>query len=225
MPDRVSTLIQEHHDAQIAEGVSAYLTKHELHHIPALKIDPIIFQRRMVKGCSSFKCDATCCKFGVWADMKERDRILEHKDLIIRYMEDHQPKDPGSWFDDTVEDDPDFPSAKAVGTQAHERGCVFLLKDGKCVLQVAATREGMDKYAIKPFYCVAYPVVVAQGELTLDDPSHANRPECCSYVNEGEERGIEVFREEFKFVLGEQGLRELKDRCEAYRKKAENESS
>lgn len=184
------------------------LKKHHLRHIPNLRVHPSFFGRQFDSGCSMMSCNADCCHYGVMADIHERDRILEHKDLILRYMEPQQEHDPSQWFEEEVVD-LDFPSGKAVGTQARDYGCVFLDAAGRCVLQKAAMGEGMHKFSLKPFFCVAYPVTIEHGELIIDDADFVNRPACCSVVKDGSLTIFDVCSEELEHVLGKDGLTEL----------------
>ncbi|HMD13803.1 MAG TPA: hypothetical protein VKI62_04195, partial [Bacteroidota bacterium] len=103
----------------------------------------------------------------------------------------------------------DFPSGRAVGTQARPYGCVFLNSSGKCSLQIAAVAEGMDRFALKPFYCVAYPVVIEHGVLTLDNEQGIDRTECCTAVTVHDRSIFDVCGEELEFVLGKDGAEEL----------------
>jgi hypothetical protein len=186
------------------------LRNHTLTHIPVLKIDPVVFEAKFVHGCSMQNCNASCCQGGVMLDVKERDNILRHANLIRRHMEPGQVQDPEAWFDKEEELDSDYPSGKGVGTQTTDRGCVFLKKDGRCVLQTAATEEGMPKQALKPFYCFAFPVTIDAGVLTIDDPDFTNRPECCSMIPGGATSVLEICWEEFEFVLGSEGAKALR---------------
>lgn len=186
------------------------LRKHHLKHLPELKVHENILSLAFTSGCSMMKCDATCCHGGVYADLSERDRILAHTELILRHMEPQQEKDPSRWFDDDVVEDTDFPSGAAIGTQINERGCIFLKANGYCVLQVAATAEGMGKFALKPFFCVAFPVTISEGELMLDDPDYTERTQCCSSVSGGTLTVLDVCAEELEHVLGKDGVEELR---------------
>ena len=155
-------------------------------------------------------CNAQCCRFGVLIDPTEQKRILDHVEIIQRQMEPHQDKNPASWFEDTEEQDLDFPSGRAVGTQVKPYGCNFLDSIGRCTLQKAAMAEGLPKFFLKPFYCVAYPLTIEDGILLMDDPDLAGRPECCSIVKDGEQTVFDVCLEELEFVLGKEGVEELK---------------
>ena len=154
------------------------------------------------------QCNAACCHGGVYADLAEREHILRNADLIRSYMEPGQEKDAAKWFDAEIVDDIDFPSGKAVGTQTNERGCLFLKENGHCVLQVAGTESGMGKFAIKPFFCVAYPVVLTAHELTLHD-DYTGRTECCNSVSNGSLSLVDVCAEELEYMLGTEGIKEL----------------
>jgi hypothetical protein len=191
------------------EKPALIIRHHHLSHIPTLKVDPIVLTSTFGHGCSMVNCNATCCQHGVMVDIRERDNILENADLVKRYMEPQQEHDTSRWFDPEDEEDLDFPSGRAIGTQANERGCIFLMKDGRCVLQYASAEEGVSKHTLKPFYCFAFPVTIESGVLTIDDPEFTNRPECCSMITGGHHSVLEVCAEEFEFVLGKEGMKEL----------------
>jgi len=61
----------------------------------------------------------------------------------------------------------------------HNDKCAFLDRLGRCSLQVAATAAGMHMWALKPLYCVLYPVGVAGRVVLYDDVLHGEQ-ECCS---------------------------------------------
>ena len=155
------------------------LTQHKLGHVPELKVNQSMFQRGFAGGCSMSNCNAECCQGGVFVDISERDNILAQRTMIQRHMDPDQEHDPTRWFEDHEVVDPDFPSGRAIGTEAQESGCVFLKKDGKCVLQSAAEAESMDKFTLRPFFCIAYPVAIIRGELIIDEELLTGRRECC----------------------------------------------
>ena len=179
-------------------------------HIPELRVGREIAEGRYPAGCSMRNCNADCCSGGVYADLAERDAILAHAELVKAQMDPGQQHDTAAWFEPEPIVDADYPSGKAIGTELHNDRCVFLNADGMCVLQKAAAAAGMDRYALKPFYCWLYPVTVEHGELTLHDPEYAERPTCCSYSGEGPLTVFEVCEEELILALGEEGLEELR---------------
>jgi hypothetical protein len=195
----------------MAEVSFKILKKHNLKHIPELQIDPEILLQRFSPGCSMCQCNGTCCAEGVLLDLQDKERILAHADLIKQYLEPQQEYDVTKWFDQAIEHDIDFPSGQCDGTATKNGGCVFLDSKGLCTLQKTAMAEGMNKFAIKPFYCVAFPLVIDKHMLTIDDPDFTNRPQCCSIIPEGSLTALDVCREEFEFILGTEGLQEIEE--------------
>jgi hypothetical protein len=188
---------------------SIILKHHQLKHIKELRVGNDFFAGRFQSECSMGNCRSSCCSYGVFADLRERDNILAHAKTIRRHLEPHQEHDPSKWFDEGVIDDADFPSGKAAGTRANERGCVFLDSAGRCALQKTAVAEGMHKFALKPFFCVAFPVTLDHGRLILDSAEFANKPECCGIVQKGSLTAFDVCAEELEFMLGARGYAEL----------------
>lgn len=186
------------------------LRRHRLSHVADLKMSEDFLDRRFASGCSMANCNAACCRYGVMVDILEKERILAHADLVRKHMEPHQEHDEALWFEEE-EFDKDFPSGKAIGTQHRDYGCVFLDSRGRCVLQKAATEEGMEKFALKPFFCVAYPVTIENGHLEIDEPGFtSDRTGCCATVDEGDLTILDVCGEELRFVLGKDGFDELR---------------
>ena len=193
------------------EGLLKVLKKHDLKHIPELYVDPEIFMPRFSPVCSMCHCNGTCCAEGVLLDLKDKERILAHAELIQRHLEPQQEHNFDKWFDNMIETDKDFPSGQCDGISVQANKCVFLDSKGLCALQKAAMAEGMDKYALKPFYCVAFPLVIDQHVLTIDDPDFTRRPQCCSIIPEGSLTALDVCREEFEYILGAEGLQEMEE--------------
>jgi hypothetical protein len=143
-------------------------------------------------------------------DLGEKDRILAHADLVREAMDPDQDSDSTRWFEDNETADPDFPSGRAIGTSALGGACVFLDGAKRCVLQkatLAAKRPGFD---LKPFFCTAFPIVIFEGILTLDEEDSPNHPRCCKSVPDGPRTVLDVFPMELAHVLGPEGLEELR---------------
>jgi Protein of unknown function (DUF3109) len=179
-------------------------------HIGKYDIDPILFEKGFLKGCGPFACESTCCAGGVYVDLKEKELILSHKETVKKYMDETQLADDTRWFDNDVEDDADFPSGKIVGTEVVNDKCVFLNKTGLCSLQIAGTEEKLGRWALKPFYCVAFPITVEEGVLTFDDFLNA-KTSCCSLTDNKEATLVEACKEELEFVLGSSGYKTLSE--------------
>lgn len=180
------------------------LWKHNVTHLGELGIDQRIFQARYADQCATSRCNGVCCRKGVWVDVAERDTILQSADLIHEHMDPGQERNTENWFDAEVWEHPDFPSGRAVGTHIAGDACTFLNSAKRCVLQKASQDLPVS---LKPFYCYAYPVSIDDGRVEIED---GHRPECCAPVENGVLDVFEVCGGELKFVLGEEGLSELK---------------
>ncbi len=180
------------------------LRRHGLHHVGALKVDDNILDGRFAGSCATSRCKGSCCESGVWVDVSERDRVVANADLVREQMDLDQEQRADHWFDAETTQDTDFPSAQAVGTRLHNGACVFLNSARRCVLQIAGEQR---EITLKPFFCTAFPIVVCNGKLAVDEGLDTN---CCSLVAEGELDVFDVCSEELKHVLGEEGRRELR---------------
>lgn len=177
--------------------------------IKGLFIDPKIFTYK-------FECQCTgeCCHYGVYTDLKEHDKIIEIKDKILPFFDETQSTDLSKWFE-PPEDDEDFESGVAVGTEVIKGKCTFLDKDGYCVLQKLALQEGEHKWKYKPLYCILFPLTIYEGALTIDD-EHIDRLKTCN-VNPNVATSIfEFCKEELIHLLGEDGFAELEDYAAEY---------
>lgn len=174
------------------------------------KVNTMIFEQGFVAGCDMKICFGECCKSGVYMDKDFPKVILEHKDIIKDVMSADQIKDESHWFDEEVVEDEDFPSGYAAGSNVYtdSKGvekCVFNDENNFCSLQVAAVKNGMHKWAIKPTYCIMYPVTVVNHILTYDD-EHSQDLAYCGIDKEHNftQTAFEGTREEIKYVLGDE---------------------
>jgi len=178
-------------------------------HISKLKVDPELFKQRFSPGCSMCNCNGDCCSDGVLIDIKEKELILANAGLIQTYLEPQQEKDPGKWFDNVIEYDMDFPSGQIDGTAVYGGGCIFRDSKGLCTLQKVSMAEGNHKFDLKPFFCIAFPLTIEGHVLTLHEADFTNRTQCCSMVPDGPLSALDVCREEFEYILGTEGLKEI----------------
>jgi hypothetical protein len=149
-----------------------------------------------------------CCQHGVYADVKERDRILEHKEIIKKSMDETQTRDESLWFEQQEEEDSDFTSGRRVGTEVVNGKCAFLDKLGRCSIQVAATEEGMHRWAIKPTFCILFPLEISANVLGFDDLLDEEQS-CCSISNVFDVPLFEACKDELVHILGNDGYGEL----------------
>jgi len=170
--------------------------------INGLKIDPQIFTFSF-----SCNCSGECCYYGVYTDLKEHKMIMSLKDKIIPMFDETQVKDTEKWFE-APEEDEDFESGVAVGTEVINGKCTFLDKDGLCTLQKLANLEGEYKWKYKPLYCILFPLTIYENALTIDD-EHIDRLKTCNHHPSSERTIYDSCKEELKHFFGEEGFREL----------------
>ncbi|MFA5834810.1 MAG: DUF3109 family protein [Bacteroidota bacterium] len=173
------------------------------------KIDPVLFEKGFSKGCGPYQCETTCCSSGVFLDPSDRDVIIEHKDEVKLKMDETQTTNDAVWFDNRIEEDADFPSGHAVGTEVFNNKCVFLRKDGRCSVQLVSAEKYNDPWKIKPYYCVAFPIVVDGGILTYDDYQDG-KTQCCTIVRDTDATLVDSCKAELEYVLGKEGYQQLK---------------
>lgn len=174
-------------------------------------IDGQLFDLVFTPACGPWTCRGKCCEGGVLVDLSEQQKILNHSALVREYMDGTQPQDSSSWFDEPVED-VDFPSGRCAGTQEFNSKCVFLNREGRCVLQVAGEAAGMAPWGLKPFYCIAYPIAIENGVVVFDDML-SGQESCCTIHQHLETPGksvIDACEVELSHVLGTSGYEELK---------------
>jgi Fe-S-cluster containining protein len=186
------------------------LRRHQLSHLPGLEVNASIFDTRYAADSSPAHCDGMCCGNGVKLDIALRDQILANADLVQGAMGPEQDADPSGWFEDKEEIDPDFPSGRCVGTQVRPTGCVFLDGARRCVLQTVTIAEARPDFNLKPFFCSAFPVTIANGELWIDELCLEAPRRCCRPTPGGTRRVVDVCQTELRHVLGNEGLEELR---------------
>jgi Fe-S-cluster containining protein len=182
---------------------NSVLRDHPLAHLSKLSVGEDFFRARFPKACSTSRCNANCCKNGVWTDLKERDTILRNADLIRNHMDPDQEQNSNRWFDAEIREDTDYPSGQSVSTQVYGGACVFLNNARRCVLQKASQNHCLN---LKPFFCLAFPITIEKGQLKIDNGFNLD---CCTLAPDGVLDVFDVCAPELTHVLGEAGVREL----------------
>ncbi|MCJ7553258.1 MAG: DUF3109 family protein [Ignavibacteriaceae bacterium] len=177
--------------------------------IKGFLIDPKIFTFKF--GC---QCNGECCNYGVFADLKEAEFILGIKDKIIPLMDETQEKDVSKWFEPPEEDE-DFDSGVAVGTEIINGKCTFLDKNGLCTLQKLAIIEDKHQWEYKPMYCILFPLTTFEGAITIDD-EHIDRLNYCNKSDVNDLTIFEACHDELKHFFGEENFAELEKYREEY---------
>lgn len=188
---------------------ASVLRNHPLKQFAELRVGDEVFNARYEKGCSMSNCRGRCCADGVDLDIVERDRILEHAHLIQTHMDETQDRNPQNWFEKTFQD-ADFPSGECATTALKENGCVFLNKDGYCVVHITESQAPEGFGYLKPFFCRAFPVCILNSTLSIDDEQCPNEHKCCGPVKNGPLTILDICAFELEYMLGADGLAELR---------------
>jgi Fe-S-cluster containining protein len=156
------------------------------------------------------ECSGRCCHHGVYIALPERDRIREYADVVSSAMDDTQPTDPAEWFEDETHEDEDYPGGLCIGTAVHNDKCVFLNRQGLCVLQqVEPSLDLPEGERLKPFYCRLFPLTTWYSRLEFDDMCDGVRP-CCTLAADGPTRVVDAWAYEFTEALGKEGYQEFR---------------
>jgi hypothetical protein len=137
-------------------------------------------------------------------DVQERERVLAAKDQIKHQMDVSQTTDHTQWFEEEEREHADFPSGKCVGTQEINNKCAFLDGHGRCSIQLASMAAGEHKWALKPLYCVLFPIEITDNVIGFDDLLQ-EESRCCSVTHEFATPLFRACKEELIHLLGEDG--------------------
>lgn len=170
----------------------------------------VLFEKGFPSGGGPCTCSSVCCEGGVYVDIRERDAILAHKAMVKKYMDETQTTDDSVWFEEIEHDDADFPSGKCVGTQEINNKCAFLDKSGRCSIQLACASEGMHKWALKPLFCILYPIEITDKVVSFDEMLQ-DEQSCCSVNQKFAVPLFEGCKEELVHFIGEDGFRAMED--------------
>jgi hypothetical protein len=173
-------------------------------------ISPALFTKGYSLGGGPCSCSSTCCEGGVYVDVRERENILAHRELIRRHMDETQSQDDRTWFEIDEHDDPDYLSGRCVGTAVINEKCAFLDRYGRCSIQVATTEEGPGRWALKPFYCILYPIEITNNVVNVD-PMLQDEQSCCTVGAPFDIPVFEACNDELEHVLGKDGLHALRE--------------
>ena len=185
--------------------------------VGTLSISEDLFHTGFPAGHSPCSCVTRCCKGGVYADVKERDVILEHREAIAAQMDETQNRDVNGWFDPEEVEDGDFPSGRCIGTQVFNDKCVMLDKHGRCAIQLAAVHAGLDRWAWKPMYCILFPIEISDSVVGFDPMLQGEQP-CCSTSTAFEVPLFRACKSELVHLLGSEGYETLEQHYEGLEK-------
>jgi Fe-S-cluster containining protein len=143
------------------------------------KVWASIFTKRLVADCMTHDCamvdrephlhkkDA-CCQYGCDVDLFEHAAILAKADNIRPLLRDEVKH--VEWFDNEIEEDPDYPSGKVMRTALHNDRCLFLAQDQRgCTIHRASLEQGWDFRGVKPAICRLFPISYEEDTICVAD--------------------------------------------------------
>lgn len=175
-----------------------------------MQVDPYIFAAKFPERCRLDQCRSRCCRFGVWADLKEKDTILAHRELFVHLLRP-EAKDPESWFG-AIEPDEDCPTGQSIETMDIAGACAFFHPDHGCVLQKGAAEAGLHEWHLKPRFCILFPLVVSEGTLTIDEDM---KTIWCMKKKNRTRPVTHAVRKEIRYLFGKEMERKLLDASSA----------
>jgi len=141
------------------------------------KVWTSIFTRRLVADCMTHQCTMVdthsekldaCCQYGCDVDLAEREAILARTADVRPLLRAEVANAP--WFDDEIEEDPDYPSGKVVRTEVVNDGCIFLAHDRRgCAIHRASLEQGWDFRGVKPAICRLFPLSYEEDSIVIAD--------------------------------------------------------
>ncbi len=179
--------------------------------INGFRIARRMLERRPRPGCgvSVASCGVSCCLDGVEVHRDEAARILANGEMIARHMDETQERRSDRWFD--WEDRAEYPDGTYFSTVVHNGKCVFLTREGKCSLQIAAESAGLHKWSLKPTPCWLYPLCFDENDVLTLAEEYRDGKALCGRAANCSAPLIESMRAELEHLLGEEGYRALAD--------------
>jgi hypothetical protein len=174
-----------------------------------VKIDPLIHIAKFPERCRLDLCRSRCCRFGVWTDVAEKEAILANREIFAPYLRE-EAADPALWFGGTTEDK-DCPSGMAVETMPVGGYCAFFHPAHGCALQKGAAAAGLHEWHLKPRFCVMFPLVVADGSLTVDEDMKSL---WCMREKNRTHPILASMEKEVRYLFGDPAARDLKRRLD-----------
>lgn len=176
--------------------------------VKGVKIADGLFTTGFRSGQGPFNCTSRCCYRGAYMDVAEREILLKNRDIITAQLDGTQSADTNTWFEPEDFVDADYASGRCVGTGTVNGKCSFQNEKGWCSVQMAGAQSKGHKWAIKPIYCVTFPVEVVDGWLRFNAMMQGKEA-CCSVEEVFDTPLFEACKEEIVHLLGEDGYEEI----------------
>jgi len=141
-------------------------------------ISAVEFQRKL-KRCSLSTCLGTCCYDGASVDEETGNavqKLVDRRRAEFAAMGLDLPDnviETNEWNGVVGKKTKSRPfqrtSIKEYPAHFTKTACVFLVKDGRCGLQILSEADGKHRWYYKPFTCWLHPIKLSKGEIRLYD--------------------------------------------------------
>lgn len=173
--------------------------------VSSFRLSPEFFVRTKLKNqCAGDHCDGDCCSGGVSATLYEVARIKAHADEIQPYL--IEPYNFQEW---------DVSHPADIGTPVlyedkPNMQCWFQRENRLCALHSLALEKGMPVPAIKPYFCLFFPLTLIDLDINVTEIAVDGKAyETCLVPSEQETYLFKEFESELRRVIGDANFEEL----------------
>lgn len=175
--------------------------------VGSFRLSPEFFVRVRLRNQCIVGCTSRCCEEGVSATLYEVERIKAHADAIQPYL--IEPYDFDSW---DISRPADISTPLLNENKPGER-CWFLRANGMCALHSLALDQGMPVPAIKPYFCLFFPLTLIDLDINVTEIAVDGKAyDTCLVPTEGEGWLFKQFERELRRVIGDANYAELERR-------------
>lgn len=146
--------------------------------LASAEINPEEFQRKLTR-CSLSTCLGTCCYDGASVDAETANviqKLVDQRRTDFAAMGLDLPNsviETNEWngvVGKKTKSRPFLrPSIRDYPAHFNKTACVFLLKDGRCGLQILSEADGRHRWYYKPFTCWLQPIKLSKDAIRLYD--------------------------------------------------------
>lgn len=175
--------------------------------VGSFRLAPELFVRTNLRNQCIEKCNARCCEGGVSITVEQVNRIKAHAAEIQPYL--IEPYDFSEW--DTSRG-ADLGTPLLFENQPGEQ-CWFLRANKYCAIHTYALDKGMPVPAIKPFFCLFFPLTLIDLDVNVTEIGVDGKAyETCLVSDEREGYLFRQFENELRRVIGDANYWELEQR-------------
>jgi len=173
--------------------------------VGSFRLSPEFFTPTRLKyQCAVLGCDGDCCSGGVTATLYEVARIKAYADQLQAYLV--EPYDFDTW---------EIAHPSDIGTpvlneEKPNQQCWFQRANRLCALHSLALDKGMPVPAIKPYFCLFFPLTLIDLDINVTEIAVDGKAyETCLVPSDTETYLFKEFEQELRRVIGDANYDEL----------------